>query len=723
MWRVILVVVVALVVSGGAAAATLVDIALDQQIAIGLGDAITGQNGFGTDGGVGYTERRLATGNGAGEWWWGPNVNLPKAGYGPYMDLSKTGARIEYTARFFQGDGNTHPYADAPIFIELTDADGTACWMGISYGPVPAPHYPQWLTVTEDLSEASPELDLSRIVSITFFGTDWHGEGNDLVQIRDLKLMDDTARDSIPIPEAKNRADGTPVELSGTVSATLAGLGRFYIQSPANFCGIQVRADDLPNQGSAVYVKGTVQTDPDSGEMYVDADSVDSCGGGVSRPRYMNSIALGGASVNRQVGINMPRGPNNTGLLVKISGKLTAKASDSSWVCVSDGAQMTDSGNLGVRVSLAGLPFYKRPAINLGNCVTVTGISSLYVNNEGARRPMVLLRDGGWVDTQSNGNEPKTIRVAVVNFDPYCPSHDNKRVHEVFYWHNPTSLAQSYVNDLSNTSAGWAKYQILDWFDADYFPHFVDGFQWNPDDYVVAWQTQVGLHGGHSDYLRILTDASYPHNQPKTLAQRVADDEIDEVFLFGAPAGLAGWEAAMAGPSPYFINGDSYSISTAPRNFVVMGFNYERDVDCMLENFLHRSECVMSRVYPSPDWWFPTFPAENNWDKFRMIDTLGYGESAVGTCHFAPNSESDYDWANPRYVWSTCDDWLYNWPNLQGEITKRWVNTEEWGGGDMRLHHVWWLNHFPKAPGINLDGRQNNWWKYTCDFNNYPESR
>lgn len=133
--------------------------------------------------------------------------------------------------------------------------------------------------------------------------------------------------------------------------------------------------------------------------------------------------------------------------------------------------------------------------------------------------------------------------------------------------------------------------------------------------------------------MRLVTDATYPHNQPKTLAQRVADDEIDEVFLFGASAGLAGWEAAMAGPTPYFVNGDPLNIPTAPRNFVVMGFSYERDVDCMLENFLHRSECVMNRVYPSPDWWLPTFPAQNNWENFRMIDIEGTGASAVGTCH------------------------------------------------------------------------------------------
>jgi hypothetical protein len=333
------------------------------------------------------------------------------------------------------------------------------------------------------------------------------------------------------------------------------------------------------------------------------------------------------------------------------------------------------------------------------------------------------MKSGGFNDPQSNGNEPKTFRVAVINFDPYCPGHGNKRVHEVFGWNDPHDIADGYINDLATTSGGWCNYQIVDWYDANYHPYFEDGFQFDPDDCVDAWQTQTGLHDGTSDYVRLISDTSYPHNQPKTIAQRIADDEIDEVFLFGSPGGAAFWEAAMAGPSPFFVNGGTYNVPAAKRNFVIMGFNYERDVDCMLEDFLHRSECVMSRVYPSPDWWFPTYPPENNWDRFRMIDQRGEGESAVGMCHFAPNSESDYDWGNTRFVFSTCDDWLYNWPNLIGESTKRLVNCTEWGDGDMRLHHVWWLNHYPKAPGINPDGRQNNWWKYSCDFNNYAESR
>ena len=33
----------------------------------------------------------------------------------------------------------------------------------------------------------------------------------------------------------------------------------------------------------------------------------------------------------------------------------------------------------------------------------------------------------------------------------------------------------------------------------------------------------------------------------------------------------------------------------------------------------------------------------------------------------------------------------------------------------------WWFTHLPKAPGINPDGRLNNWWEYLFNFNAYDE--
>lgn len=116
----------------------------------------------------------------------------------------------------------------------------------------------------------------------------------------------------------------------------------------------------------------------------------------------------------------------------------------------------------------------------------------------------------------------------------------------------------------------------------------------------------------------------------------------------------------------------------------------------------------MAKVYGR---WDYTVPLErmNTWERFTLYDKVAPGNAGCGNVHFAPNSERDYDWGNQRYVWSNCDDWL-NYPNLTGK--KRLVNCDEWGGGDIRAHHRWWLNHLPKAPGLAPDGKLANWWKY-----------
>ena len=86
----------------------------------------------------------------------------------------------------------------------------------------------------------------------------------------------------------------------------------------------------------------------------------------------------------------------------------------------------------------------------------------------------------------------------------------------------------------------------------------------------------------------------------------------------------------------------------------------------------------------------------------------------MGNIHFAPNSQRDYDWNHPGAVLSECDDWLKNFPDLKGE--QRLVTSAEWGNGDIRKHHVWWFEHFPKAAG-RRNGIANNWWQYLMNPN------
>jgi len=100
-------------------------------------------------------------------------------------------------------------------------------------------------------------------------------------------------------------------------------------------------------------------------------------------------------------------------------------------------------------------------------------------------------------------------------------------------------------------------------------------------------------------------------------------------------------------------------------------------------------------------------------ERFTRYDARKPGRAQVGTVHFAPNSLKDYDWGNPRKVLSRCDTW-YDFPDLAGD--PRLVDASEWGGGDIRLHHLWWFRHFPHQTGSS--GRfLNDWWGYVLDPN------
>jgi hypothetical protein len=192
------------------------------------------------------------------------------------------------------------------------------------------------------------------------------------------------------------------------------------------------------------------------------------------------------------------------------------------------------------------------------------------------------------------------------------------------------------------------------------------------------------------------------------LAEAVSAGKCDEIWLFGAPY-FGYWEAAMAGPGAFFINGGVYEKVQAKRPFAIMGFNYERGVAEMLHDLSHRTEATMSKVYGG----WKADDLSTMWAKFAANEKQS-GTAAVGSCHWPPNAEKDYDYANPRTVLSTADDWL-NYPLLSG--AKRPVNCETWGGPDYHRNYMrWWFSHLPRKAGLGPDGKLANWWLYVFQF-------
>jgi hypothetical protein len=203
-----------------------------------------------------------------------------------------------------------------------------------------------------------------------------------------------------------------------------------------------------------------------------------------------------------------------------------------------------------------------------------------------------------------------------------------------------------------------------------------------------------------ADYARLIEDYD--------LCGKVQRGETDEIWLFGPPYGGM-HESCMGGPGAFWCNGPIVeNTDHCGKRFVIMGFSYERGVGEMLENMGHRVESILGRIYKD----IP--PQENPWHRFLRYDKSHPGQSEVGSVHYAPNSQRDYDWGNTTPVLSRCDTW-HNYPDLEGE--PRMVDCSEWGSGDIRGHHVWWLRHLGHVDG-ETDGILNNWWAYILDPNN-----
>ena len=191
------------------------------------------------------------------------------------------------------------------------------------------------------------------------------------------------------------------------------------------------------------------------------------------------------------------------------------------------------------------------------------------------------------------------------------------------------------------------------------------------------------------------------------MIQKVDADKVDEFWLFAFP--YAGYyESIMAGPGAFWCNAPPLTQTAhAGRRFVIMGFNYQRGVGEMLENFGHRAESIMKHAFRNKRG------DDNLWERFIRHEFKNPGQAEVGWMHYAPNSERDYDWGNKRKVSSRWRTWQ-NFPDLRGEAQT--VDCNDWGNGDIRLHHKWWFNLLPHVEGA-ADGIAYNWWKYIVDPN------
>lgn len=295
--------------------------------------------------------------------------------------------------------------------------------------------------------------------------------------------------------------------------------------------------------------------------------------------------------------------------------------------------------------------------------------------------------------------KPVQRKVLMVIHNPIVRSRGGRKLNQVFGWNDPDALAAAYIQDVRWASYGYANYHIVERIEVDGYPVKIDGFQYDEQSHLRAWETRTLYEPNLADYPRLVEEFD--------MIAKVDSGAIDEVWLFAFPYG-GYYESIMCGPGAFWCNAPPLrGTEHCSRRFVIMGFNYERGVGEMLEDLGHRAESIMSKVYEGIKG------DANLWERFTRYDKTHPGRAECGNVHFAPNSERDYDWGNPRPVPSRCDDW-FAFPQLTGRT--RIVDCREWGGGDIRLHHLWWFRHFPHVTG-QTDGISHNWWEYVIDPN------
>jgi hypothetical protein len=304
-----------------------------------------------------------------------------------------------------------------------------------------------------------------------------------------------------------------------------------------------------------------------------------------------------------------------------------------------------------------------------------------------------------------NTTEPAQItqsKVLVIAYDPVMDKTTGKTLSQLKQWYRTSDLITGFMADMLQVSGGMARYQIVQRIDLDEFPAKTDGFRYTPQTFLNVLNGSTPPHMPQEvDYNVILSKYN--------VLQRVAANEIDEVWVFGFPhAGF--YESTMAGPGAFWCNSPQRpNTDASKRRFVIMGFSYERYIGEMYEAYGHRAESIMERTFAK------TTGDANLWKRFIRYEKTSPGKAACGNIHYAPNSQSDYDWNNPTPVKSECYDWQLNFPNFKGDV--RTVTSSEWGGGDIRAHHKWWFNHFPRVAG-RKNGVHNNWWQYIVNPQN-----
>lgn len=201
-------------------------------------------------------------------------------------------------------------------------------------------------------------------------------------------------------------------------------------------------------------------------------------------------------------------------------------------------------------------------------------------------------------------------------------------------------------------------------------------------------------------------------------AKWVKEQGVKEIWVWGYHGGKVGlWESNMSSPTGDVSNSnrDGKDLPVFDRTYTVYHYNYQRGLGEMLENHMHQLEHLLNfvdgrDVTPPAKW-----PELLFWGKFVGSDASHKLVGDVKRCgwtHYAPNSERDYDWQNPRYVETDIEDWR---PDGIGKTQR--MNAERWNNDPIQWR-IYWMQAIPGVDnGLTYKGRKlRNWWSFVSDW-------
>jgi len=217
-------------------------------------------------------------------------------------------------------------------------------------------------------------------------------------------------------------------------------------------------------------------------------------------------------------------------------------------------------------------------------------------------------------------------------------------------WNRSDDLIPGYIEAMRKASQDILAYQVVEKLDVPEYPLLMDGSQYTESTFIrVLADDRSAFRDAKGSYLF----ADYDQIIEKyDLLDKIEDEQIDEVWMFGGPY-FGFYESRMVGRDAFWCNGPG--IEQDCRRFVIMGYNYERDVKEMVHDYGHRAESILAKHFGSEKYLRRQYrlesnPAPANAYEHFLLD--------LGTVHRVPGGE---DYSQDEFAWLTAmrPEW---WP-------------------------------------------------------------